>query len=132
MAANFDLSVVQGDTLKWSMYFTGPGGTAYNLAGCTLSMQLRKGYYPSTLVSTYKVYIPSGSSNAGFPEGIIGGLSAAATGGTVYICLGSTYTAQCSYEALAKYDIQLYTPVENDTTTIIRGSITVIPEVTRQ
>lgn len=131
MAANFDLNVVQGDTLKWTMYFTGAGGTAYNLGGCTLSMQLRKGYYPSNLVSTYNVYVPVGVTDSAFPEGVYGGISAAATGGTVYICLGSTYTSQCSFEATAKYDVQIFTPAEQDTTTILRGSLTILPDVTR-
>jgi hypothetical protein len=36
-----------------------------------------------------------------------------------------------SSEANAKYDIQLTNTTGNDTTTILRGSISVLPEVTR-
>ena len=36
-----------------------------------------------------------------------------------------------SSETNAKYDIQLTNPTGNDTTTILRGSISVLPEVTR-
>lgn len=131
MATNYDTSVVQGDTLRFSFYLTDSGNTAYNLAGCTLYMQLRKGYYPATLVSSYSAYVPTGSTYASAPEGFVGGLSASATGGTVYIAFGSTYTSQLSSEALAKYDVQIKNPTGNDTITVLRGSLTVLPDVTR-
>jgi hypothetical protein len=131
MASDFDVNVVQGDTLKWAMYLKDSGGTAYNLGGCTLGMQVRRSYYPTSLVASYKVYIPVGSTFAEFPKGITGGISASATGGTIYIAIGSTFTSQLSSEATAKYDIQLINPIGSDTTTILRGSLTVLPEVTR-
>ena len=65
------------------------------------------------------------------PQGFIGGLSASAIGGTIYVSIGSTYTGNFSSEANAKYDIQVTNPRGNDTTTIVRGSISVLPEVTR-
>jgi hypothetical protein len=131
MASNFDISIVQGDTLKWAMYLRDTGGTAYNLGGCTLSMQVRKSYYPTTLISSYSINVPIGSTMANSPQGLLGGLSASAIGGTIYISIGSTYTSNFSSEANAKYDIQLTNPTGNDTTTILRGSISVLPEVTR-
>jgi len=131
MSSSYDVTVVQGDTLKWAMYLKDQGGTAYNLTGCTLSMQFRKGYYPASLVASYTAYVPSGTANVGHTEGFIGGLSASATGGTIYIALGSTYTGQFSSEATGKYDIQILNPVGNNVTTILRGSVTVLPEVTR-
>ena len=131
MASNYDVSIVQGDTLRWSMYLTGVGGTAYNLAGCTLSMQVRKSYYPSTLISSYSTYIPAGRTLVSPPEGYIGGLTATATGGTIYISVGATYTALLSSEQSAKYDIQLINSSDNNVTTLLRGSIDVIPEVTK-
>jgi hypothetical protein len=131
MASNFDVNVVQGDTLKWAMYLQDSDGIAYNLGGCTLGMQVRRSYYPTSVVASYKVYIPVGSTFAEFPKGITGGISASATGGTIYISIGSTYTGQLSSEALAKYDIQLSDPIGSDTITILRGSLTVLPEVTR-
>lgn len=131
MASNFDVSIVQGDTLKWAMYLKDTGGTAYNLGGCTLSMQVRKSYYPTALISSYTINVPVGSTMADSPQGLLGGLSASAIGGTIYISIGSTYTSNFSSEANAKYDIQLTNPTGNDTTTILRGSISVLPEVTR-
>jgi hypothetical protein len=131
MASNFDVNVVQGDTLKWAMYLKDSGGTAYNLGGCTLGMQVRKSYYPTSVVASYRIYVPVGSTFADFPQGFTGGLAASATGGTIYIAIGSTYTGQLSSEATAKYDIQLTNPRGSDTTTILRGSLTVLPEVTR-
>ena len=132
MASNYDVSIVQGDTLRWSMFLTGIGGTAYNLAGCTLSMQVRKSYYPSTLISSYSCYIPSGRTLVSPPDGFIGGLTATATGGTIYISVGATYTSLLSSEQTAKYDIQLVNSNDNNNvTTLLRGSIEVIPEVTK-
>ena len=131
MASNFDVSIVQGDTLKWAMYLKETGGTAYDLGGCTLSMQVRRSYNPTTLISSYTINVPIGATMAGSPQGLIGGLSASAIGGTIYVSIGSTYTGNFSSEANAKYDIQLTNPRGNDTTTIVRGSISVLPEVTR-
>lgn len=132
MASNYDTSVVQGDTLKFLFYLQNPTGTTgYNLSGCTLAMQVRKGYYPATLISTYQTYVPVGSTPASYPEGFIGGLSASATGGTVYISLGSSYTSQLASEATAKYDIQIKNSTDNSIQTVLRGSLTVLPDVTR-
>ena len=132
MASNYDLSIVQGDTLRWSMYLTGDGGTAYNLGGATLSMQVRKGYYPSALLVSYSSYIsPEGNSNINYPDGYVGGLSASATGGTIYISIGATYTGLLSTDTTSKYDIQVIHPNTNMVLTILRGAITGIPEVTK-
>ena len=132
MASNYDLSIVQGDTLRWSMYLTGDGGTAYNLGGATLSMQVRKGYYPSSLLVSYSSYIsPAGNSYINYPDGYVGGLSASATGGTIYISIGATYTGLLSTDTTSKYDIQVVHPTTNMVLTILRGAITGIPEVTK-
>jgi len=131
MASNYDISLVQGDTIRWAMYLKDQGGTAYNLGGCTLSLQVRKGYYPSPMVATYTANVPEGNTEAAFPDGLIGGLSASATGGTIYIAIGATYTSQLSPESVSKYDIQVVNPTGSVVTTILRGSITVLPEVTR-
>lgn len=143
MASNYDLSIVQGDTLRWSMYLTGEGGTAYNLSGATLSMQVRKGYYPASSLVSYSAYVPSvfppiivdgqpiGNYTANFPEGYVGGLSASATGGTIYISIGATYTSLLSSDSTSKYDIQIVHPTTNMVLTILRGAITGIPEVTK-
>jgi hypothetical protein len=131
MAASFDTTVVQGDTLKWAMYLTDKGGTAYNLAGCTLSMQIRKSYYPATLVSTISTYVPAGTVGTDFSDGIAGGLSGDATGGTIYVCIGATYTSKFPTDTTAKYDLQIINPTGNTVTTILRGSLTILPEVTR-
>lgn len=132
MASNYDLSIVQGDTLRWSMYLTGDGGTAYNLGGATLSMQVRKGYYPSALLTSYSSYVsPEGNSDINYPEGFSGGLSASATGGTIYISVGALYTSLLSSDSVSKYDIQIIHPTTNLVLTILRGAITGIPEVTK-
>jgi hypothetical protein len=130
MSANYDFSLIQGDSYKWAMYLD-DGGTAYNLSGCTLSMQLRKGYYPSTLVTTYTINVPRGFTAASMPEGIFGGLCASASGGTIYVSLGATYTGQLTPNSTPKYDIQIVNPNGNTVTTILRGNIEILDEVTR-
>jgi hypothetical protein len=64
------------------------------------------------------------------PYGLTGGLSASATGGTAYVVFGSTFTSQLSGAATAKYDLQLFDPSQRDITTLVRGSIEILPEVT--
>jgi len=130
MNQNYDFQMVQGDSYRWSMYLD-DGGTAYNLTGCTLTMQLRKGYYPSALVASYVTYVPAGFTNASMPEGLIGGLSASATGGTIYVSIGATYTSQLTPGSTPKYDIQILNPDGNTVTTLLRGSIQILDEVTR-
>ena len=130
MSANYDFTIIQGDSYRWSMYLDNEG-SPYNLGGCTLSMQLRKGYYPAPLVASYNVYISSKASGATMPEGIIGGLSGSATGGTIYVSIGATYTSQLAAGSTPKYDIQVIGPNNNSVTTLLRGSIEVLNEVTR-
>ena len=65
------------------------------------------------------------------PEGIIGGLSGSATGGTIYVSIGATYTSQLAAGSTPKYDIQVIGPNNNSVTTLLRGSIEVLNEVTR-
>jgi hypothetical protein len=95
-------------------------------------MQVRKGYYPSSLLTSYSSYIsPAGNVNINYPEGYVGGLSASATGGTIYISIGATYTSLLSSDSTSKYDIQIVHPTTNMVLTILRGAITGIPEVTK-
>jgi hypothetical protein len=130
MSANYDISIIQGDSFRWAMYLDN-GGTAYDLSGCTLSMQLRKGYYPSTLVASYVINVPTGFTGATMPEGMFGGLCASATGGTIYVSIGATHTSQLTPNSTPKYDLQIVNPVGNTVTTILRGTIEVLDEVTR-
>jgi hypothetical protein len=129
MAINYDLTYVKGDTVRLSLYLTGSTGAPLNLTGCTLTAQLRKGYYPSTLVASYQQYVSTGLT-ATQPYGYTGGLSCSATGGTAYLVFGSTYTEQLSASSMAKYDLQLYDPSTKDITTLVRGNIEILPEVT--
>ncbi len=129
MAVNNDITYVQGDTIRLELYLKGSTGAPLDLRGCTLSAQLRKGYYPSTLVAGYSLYVTGGTQLFN-PKGITGGISASATGGTAYLVFGSTYTSGLSPTSTSKYDLQVFDPNLNDTTTLVRGSIEILPEVT--
>jgi len=129
MADTFNPSVVKGDTVTWVMNLTGPTGATYDIAGCTLSMQVRKSYHPSGLLASYILYV--GESDPVVPvNGVEGGLAASSTGGIVYVTIGSTYTQHFSQYSSSFYDIQLKFPNDGGVTTLLRGSIETLPDVT--
>lgn len=125
----YDLSVVVGDTLRWTSTFVDSSGNSYNLTGATLSMQVRKGYYPSALVVSYTLGVTAGSGLT-YPNGLSGGISTTATGGVAYLCIGSTYTNQFPAYTNVFYDLQAVGPIKNDTITLAKGRITPLPNVT--
>lgn len=128
MIDNFDVTIVKGDTARWSNFFKGvTSGVAFNFVGCTLYMQVRNGYNPSTLVASYDKYVDSNSTLL-YPEGFTGGISAG-TGGTVYICLGYTHSNFLTADRICKYDLKVLTQ-SNDLYTLLRGNIQVLSPVT--
>lgn len=130
MAINYDLTYVKGDTVRLTMYLTGSTGMPLNLTGCTLCASLRKGYYPATLVASYEKYITAGMTLSDI-HGYTGGIGASATGGTAYLVFGYTYTNELSQNTTAKYDLEMYDPILKDRITLVRGSIEILPEVTK-
>ena len=129
MIQNYDVTVVKGDTARWSYFFAGiTSGNTFNFVGCTLYMQIRTGYSPEPLVASYSTNITS-NSVLGYPAGITGGISAA-TGGTVYMCLGFSQSNELTADRICKYDLKVYEPNLKDLVTLIQGNIQVLPEVT--
>lgn len=128
MIDNFDVTLVKGDTARWSYFFLGlTSGVTFNFQGCTLYMQVRNGYDPSTLVASYSKYVDS-NAVLSYPAGMTGGISAA-TGGTVYMCLGYTHSSDLAVDRICKYDLKVLTPTK-DLYTLIRGNLQVLPSVT--
>lgn len=130
MSNIYDQKVVVGDSLRWVFSVTGVTGGTYDFTGCTLSMQVRKGYYSAKVFASYSTYVDSGSTFYQ-PEGIIGGISATGTGGLVAVTVGSTYSKSFPPYTPVFYDIQAQTINPIGIETIIRGKIDVIPDVTR-
>jgi hypothetical protein len=124
----YDPNVVLGDTLRWSMAIKNSAGSSYDLTGSTLSMQIRSGYYPSSVLVSYTTGITTGTTIS-VPEGSTGGL-AAATGGSINICVGSNYTKNFPPYTQIFYDLQQVTS-GGDTITLLRGKINTILDVTR-
>lgn len=124
----YDLTVVKGDTLRWSTMFKTSQGLTYNLTGATLMMQVRESYYPSSLVASFSVDITAGTILQ-TPNGLTGGISSTATGGTSNMCIGSTYTSKLSPYVVSFYDIQAIQS-NQDVITLQRGKISVLPDVT--
>lgn len=128
MIDNFDVTLVKGDTARWSNFFLGvTSGVTFNFVGCTLYLQVRNGYDPSTLVASYSKYVES-EAVLNHPAGFTGGISAA-TGGTVYLCLGYTYSSSLTTDRICKYDLRVLTP-SNDFYTLLRGNLQVLSPVT--
>jgi len=129
MADTYDITAVKGDTIRFAFFFTNTAGAIYNLTGCTLSMDIRQGYYPANLIASYSLYVAAGAP-LGTLYGLTGGIAATATGGTVYIAIGSTYTINLSDTRQGKYDLQLKGATTQDITTLLRGTLYILPDVT--
>lgn len=129
MSDNFNPVVVKGDTLTWVMNLANASGTTFDLGGATLSMQVRKSYHPSGLLVSYVLGVPVGSSVIPV-DGVTGGLAASATGGLVYITIGSQYTKSFSEYTPSFYDMQLQYPNNGGVLTLLRGKIDTLPDVT--
>ena len=130
MADTFDPTIVKGDTLRWQVALTDSAGVTVNLTGVTLSLQVRKSYYPGSSLFSTSIGVTSGSQLYTV-NGVTGGISATGTGGIVNICLGSSYTSNFSEYSGAFYDLQGQLPNNGGYTTYLRGKINVLPEVTK-
>ena len=130
MSDNFNPVVVKGDTLTWVMNLANAAGTTFDLGGSTLSMQVRKSYHPSGLLVSYVLGVPVGSSVIPV-DGVTGGLAASATGGLIYVTIGSAYTKSFSEYSSSFYDMQLQYPNNGGVVTLLRGRIETLPDVTK-
>lgn len=129
MTDTYDVILVKGDTLRWSSFFAGiTYGNTFDFRGCTLTMQVRSGYDPQTLLASYSKYIDT-EEILFYPKGLTGGLSAA-TGGTVYLCIGSSQSDEFTTDRICKYDLKVYQPNLQDTVTLLRGNVQVLSNVT--
>jgi hypothetical protein len=111
------------------MNLANASGTTFDLGGATLSMQVRKSYHPSGLLVSYVLGVPVGSSVVPV-DGVTGGLAASATGGLIYITIGSKYTKSFSEYTPSFYDMQLQYPNSGGVLTLLRGKIETLPDVT--
>lgn len=129
MAKEQDIIVVKGDTARWSSFiYDETTGSTFNFTDCNIYMQVRNGYYPSPLVADYSVAI-SQYSTLSLPNGLTGGISAS-TGGTLYLCIGSSQSNQLSVERECKYDVRVHDQNTDDYITVLKGNIKVLPEIT--
>jgi hypothetical protein len=129
MAIHYDISVVKGDTVRWSQFFFNSSGSTFDFRGCTLHMQVKLGgYHSSKLISSYSRYIDP-FKNFVEPFGYTGGITAKNTG-TAYFCLGSCYSNQLTTSRPYNYDVKVEVPGKLGVTTIIRGNIYALPNAT--
>ena len=129
MAKNYDITVVKGDTARWSSFiYDETTGSTFNFTNCDVFMQVRNGFYPSTLVADYSTTVTSYTLLL-TPDGLTGGISAI-SGGTVSMCIGSSQSNNLSLDRVCKYDVRVHNKSTDDYTTILQGNIIVLPEIT--
>lgn len=129
MADSYNPTIVKGDTVTWAMGLCGPTGAVYNLTGSTLTMEIRKSYYPGNEIVKYTQAVTSGTSYI-VPDGIVGGLAVLGTAGIIYITIGSTYTNKFPDYVPVFYDIQMSYPNNGGIVTLLRGTINTLLQVT--
>jgi hypothetical protein len=129
MSNNYSPNVIKGDTITWAMGFSGPTGGAYNLSGMTFTMEVRRTYYPGKEILKYVLGVTSGSQFLAV-DGITGGLALTGLTGILYITVGSNYTKQFPPYVPVFYDIQMQYPNNGGITTVLRGTLNTILDVT--
>jgi len=132
---NYDITIVQGETARWSKFFTDPiSGNTFNFKGGydSLFLSVRTGYYPAPLVVNYTLGVLQGMTLTS-PDGLTGGIGVASgtTGGTCNFCIGWSFTNEMTTDRMCKYDFKVLDTTNNSITTLLRGNIQVLPEVTR-
>lgn len=128
MANSYDTSVIRGDTLRWTFNWSNELGSTFDLSGSTLYMAIGRSYDNSSLLLSYTINVQAGST-AVSPKGFTGGISSGATGGTLFVCVGSTYTQLFPLYTSVFYDIQATIASTQDIITLQNGQINILPDV---
>lgn len=129
MAKNYDITVVKGDTARWSSFiYDETTGNTFNFTNCDVYMQVRNGFYPSTLVADYSTSVTAYTLLT-TPSGLTGGISAI-SGGTLSMCIGSSQSNQLALDRVCKYDVRVHDKNTDDYITVLQGNIKVLPEIT--
>lgn len=131
---NYDITVVQGDTARWSKFFTDPiSGSTFVFVGGQdiLFLSVRTGYYPAPLVANYELGVLLGMTLA-TPLGLTGGIGVASgtTGGTCNFCIGWSFTNEMPTDRMCKYDFKVLDASTQSVITLLRGNIQVLPKTT--
>ena len=122
MAYNYDINFTKGDTIRWTQFFKNSDGSTFNFSGSTLYMSVRTDYSSGSSVVNYVKHIPSNTTGI-TPKGYTGGISAFSNG-TMYICIGNTYTNLLKSERTGTYEIKVKSPLQNnDIITILKGNL---------
>lgn len=129
MPDSYNPTIVKGDTVTWAMGICGPTGGAYNLTGVTLTMEIRKSYYPGGEIVKYTKGVTAGTPFVP-PDGVTGGIAVTGTAGLIYVTVGSNYTNQFPDYVPVFYDIQMQYPNNGGIVTILRGTINTLLQVT--
>jgi hypothetical protein len=131
---NYDITIIQGDTARWSKFFTDPstGNTFIFDNADVLYLTVRNGYYPAPLIANYVLDVENGMTLT-VPDGFTGGIGVATgtTGGTCNFCVGWSFTNEMSTDRMCKYDFKVLDTANQTMTTLLRGNIQVLPVVNR-
>ena len=135
-AGKYSFSIEQGATYRFSIEYTDASGSAIDLQGYNMKMQIRSDYADNsnTLYSTL-TYISSSSERTGSYLWFTGsagtgsdGSGSAASLGQIGVYLDAQTTAGFTFEE-AYYDIELYSG--DEVYRLLEGVITNRKEVTR-
>lgn len=114
-AAEYDITIEQGATFKLNLLWEDPAGDPIDVTGYTARMQVREKYTSTTTLLSL-------TSAAG--DIVLGD-----TAGTIDITASAVATAAID-EKRGVYDLELVSP-GGEVTRLIRGCVTITPEVTR-
>jgi hypothetical protein len=118
MAYNKDINFTKGDTIRWSQFFRNSDGSTFLFNGCTLYMSVRESYSSGATVVSYSQYI---DETVPPPAGLVGGLGSELSG-TMYICIGASYSNALKPERTGAYEIKVVSAQKN-TTSILKGNL---------
>lgn len=114
-AAVYNITVEQGATFTLNLVYKDNNATPINLTGYTARMQIRRNYNAVTPLATFT------TEN--------GRITLGTTNGAVAVTGEAALTASLTGR-VAVYDLELIAP-SGVVTRLIRGSVTIIPEVTK-
>lgn len=114
-AATHNITIEQGATFTLNLVYKDSAGTPINLSGYSARMQIRRTYTSPSALATFT------TQN--------GRIVLGTSSGTVAVKGDAALTAALAAKT-AVYDLELVNPA-GDVTRLIRGAVTITPEVTK-
>lgn len=131
------LTATRGDSKTWAMTFTTPGGSAYDLAGCSVRFTVKRSARHTDAQAVLRQYWSEGDESGISLTDPATGLASSLAAGILYRTIPAEESAaafQPNYanddDLVYVYDVQL-TDADGDVTTVETGTLTVSLDVTQ-